>query len=213
MFASFAQPVDDHDAWRQLLNEVRNTFTGGTVRSLVLQPGQALFKRVESLVPWELTRVQIASTPMTRRMPRDIPFTHRGAALLHADESLVLEAEDLAVIEFPKQRFSKVVSAAIFFYGLVDEDLPARQEQPSGEPDPGDQGDPQLPVPGLRTDVTFPGAPKELASAVKASVARLHLNTGHANKKELIRFLSAHGSVNAATLTAIEHMVCGSCQR
>ncbi|CAK8996955.1 Copia protein (Gag-int-pol protein) [Cleaved into: Copia VLP protein, partial [Durusdinium trenchii] len=75
------------------------------------------------------------------------------------------------------------------------------------------QRDPQLPVPGLRTDVTFPGAPKELASAVKASVARLRLNTGHANKKELIRFLSAHGSVNAATLTAIEHMVCGSCQR
>ena len=146
-------------------------------------------------------------------MPRDIPYTHRGAALLHADESLVLEAEDLAVIEFCKQRFSKVVSAAIFFYGLVDEDLPARQEQTSGEPDPGDQGDPQLPVPGLRTDVTFPGAPKELASAVKASVARLRLNTGHANKKELIRFLSAHGSVNAATLTAIEHMVCGSCQR
>ncbi|CAK9028994.1 unnamed protein product [Durusdinium trenchii] len=218
--ASQVYPDDLVHAILRALRKTANTFTGGTVRSLVLQPGQALFKRVESLVPWELTRVQIASTPMTRRMPRDIPFTHRGAALLHADESLVLEAEDLAVIEFPKQRFSKVVSAAIFFYGLVDEDLPARQEQPSGEPDPGDQGDPQLPVPGLRTDVTFPGAPKELASAVKASVARLRLNTGHANKKELIRFLSAHGSVNfgervqldivyVRDLTGSNHMILG----
>ena len=54
---------------------------------------------------------------------------------------------------------------------------------------------------------------KPLPKEVKASVARLHINTGHCNKKELIRLLAAHGSINGPTLTAIEHMVCGSCER
>ena len=65
----------------------------------------------------------------------------------------------------------------------------------------------------LRPMRPSPGASKTLPAAVKASVARLHLNTGHAHKKELIRLLSSYGSINSATLTAINHMVCGSCER
>ena len=204
----FAQPVEDHEAWRKLLDEACNTFANSTVKSLVLQPGQEVFKRVQELVPWEVTRVQIASTPMTRRLPvGSVPFTHRGAALLHNDESLTLEAEDLANVTFPKQRFSKVVKAAIFFFGITEDDCPPPSQKSTAEKEI------QLPVPGLRTDVTFPNAPKTLPNEVRASVARLHLNTGHANKKELTRLLATHGSINGTTLTAIEHMVCGSCER
>jgi hypothetical protein len=203
-----AQPVDDAETWKKLLTEVQNVFAGSAVKALTLQPGQELYNKVEQMIPWQLTRVQIVMTPITRRLPKDVAFTHRGAALLHNDETITLEWEDLGNVTFPKQRFLKPVTTAIFFYGLADEDVPRRPAQPS-EADEGIH----LPVPGLRTDITFPNAPKTLPKEVKASVARLHINTGHCNKKELIRLLAAHGSINGPTLTAIEHMVCGSCER
>ena len=84
---------------------------------------------------------------------------------------------------------------------------------PAGREADADDSESRLPVPGLRTDITFLEAPKTLPKEVKASVARLHINTGHANKKELTRFVAARGSINGPTLTALEHMVCGSCER
>ena len=114
----FAQPVDDEDAWRRILNEVTNTFANSSVRVLTLQPGQELYRKIEEMVPWEIVRVQIAKTPVTRRLPRDIPFTHRGAALLYSAEGMALEAEDLSNVAFPKQRFSKAVQSAVFSLDL-----------------------------------------------------------------------------------------------
>ena len=206
-----AQPVDDHELWRKLLNEVHNMFANSAIKILVLQPGHEIYNQITHLVPWELTRVQLAMAPITRRMPRDIAFTHRGAALLHNDQTMSLEWEDLSNVTFPKQRFGKPVNAAIFFFGLADPDKPP--SAPAGREADADDPEARLPVPGLRTDITFPNAPKTLPKEVKASVARLHINTGHANNKELTRLLAAHGSINGPTLTALEHMVCGSCER
>ena len=42
----FAQPVDDEDAWRRILNEVTNTFANSSVRVLTLQPGQELYRKI-----------------------------------------------------------------------------------------------------------------------------------------------------------------------
>lgn len=154
-----AQPLDDAEAWKKLLDDVQNTFAGSAVKSLILQPGQELYEKVSKLVPWELTRVQIVSTPITRRMPKDAAFTHRGAALLFADQSLSVEAEDLANVRFPKQRFTKAVNAAILFYGLADDDGSGPQHQPQL-----DEAEARLLVPGLRTDVTWP-CPQEGADS------------------------------------------------
>lgn len=207
-------PVEDHDRWRRILNDVRNMFSGGTVKSLNIQPGQEICERVKELVPWELTRVQVGSLPITRRMPQDVPYTHRGSALLHNDECITLESEDLALLRFPRMRFQKAVAAAVFFYGVAEDDEkhPAAAAADHHQDNAEDQNI-NVPVPGLRTDITFPDAPKTLPAAVKASVARLHLNMGHASKQELTRLLAAHGSINGMVLTALEKMVCGSCQR
>ena len=143
--------MDDAEAWKKLLDDVQNTFAGSAVKSLILQPGQELYEKVSKLVPWELTRVQIMSTPITRRMPKDAAFTHRGAALLYADQSLSIEAEDLANVRFPKQRFTKAVNAAILFYGLADDDGSGPQHQPQL-----DEAEARLPVPGLRDRCDLP---------------------------------------------------------
>ena len=206
-----AQPVDDHELWRKLLSEVHNMFVNSAIKTLVLQPGHEIYNQIAHMVPWELTRVQLAMEPITRRMPRHIAFTHRGAALLHNDQTMSLEWEDLSNITCPKQRFGTPVNAAIFFFSLPDPHKPS--STPAGREADADDPDSRLPVPGLRTDITYPNPPKTLPKEVKASVARLHINTGHANKKELTRLLAAHGSINGPTLTALENMVCGSRER
>ena len=84
--------------------------------------------------------------------------------------------------------------------------------------DKGEKGDdaetpPEAHVPGLRTDISFPGVPATSPKEVKSSVARLHVNAGHPHRQELVRLLAAHGSINSAVFTAIEHMRCGACER
>ena len=54
----FAQPVEDEQTWRHILDGVVNTFANSAVRSLTLQPGQEVYEMVCQLVPWQITRVQ-----------------------------------------------------------------------------------------------------------------------------------------------------------
>ncbi|CAK8998303.1 Putative RNA pseudouridine synthase [Durusdinium trenchii] len=203
----FAQPTDDEPTWRRLLEEVDQVFRRGSARSLTLQPGHDLYDRISALIPWEIGRIQIASKPVTRRQPGELPHTHRGNILLHNDDTISIEVEDMVVNQFPKQRFDKPVRAAIFFYGFAAADQPEEQQQQQRDPPV------HLPVPGLSTDITFVGAPPTLPASVRASLARLHIGAGHPNKQETIRLLSMHGSINASVLTALEHMKCGSCER
>ena len=114
--------------------------------------------------------------------------------------------QDLATIEFPKQKFPKPVVAAIFFYGYADEG------KPKEESDKKAYG-PEGLVPGLRTDITFPGLSENIPAEVRASVARLHINAGHPSKQELTRLLNTHGAISSQTLSCVEHLVCGSCKR
>ena len=170
-----------------------------TTKAMNLEQGTELFKKISRLIPWELTRVQVAVTPMARRLPRDINYSHRGAVLLLSDGKMMIEVEDVRQVQFPKARFENPISAAIFFYGLTEEDAP-----PQGQPAPED---PLLPVVGLRTDITFPGIPLNVSKEVRAS------NAGHPSKQELKRLLAAHGALNLPVVTALEHIKCGSCER
>ena len=80
-----AQPVEDEAAWRATLDEVTKIFRTSSVKSINLPHGHEIHQRVAQRVPWKLTRVQIAATPASRRLPRDIIYTHRGCALLYND--------------------------------------------------------------------------------------------------------------------------------
>ena len=122
---------------------------------------------------------------MIRRLPMDIPYTHRGAALLYNDDTIELEAEDLQTLEFPKQKFPKPVAAAVFFYGFADDDTTKGKE-----PIQDQHGLAQGLVPGLRTDITFPGLSPDIPVELRASVARLHINAGHPSRQEMTRLLN-----------------------
>ncbi|OLP99064.1 Copia protein [Symbiodinium microadriaticum] len=197
----YAPPVDDPDAWMSLLESLEKRL--GRSRYFYLSEGSKEMKQLKQLVPWEITRAQVCAQPMTRRLPSDIPFTHRGAALLLNTGKLHVESEDMNEVRQPKLKFDTPVRTAILFYGMAEDDKPAAQGKDI----------PDVHVPGLRTDISFPGIPETITKEVKAAVARLHCNAGHPPKQELIRLLAAHGSINAAVLTALDCMKCGTCER
>ena len=199
----YAKPLADEARWRAALDTVRQTFGTTTTRSINLRKDQPLYQEVATLVPWEIVRIQIAATPTLRRMPRDIPFTHRCSILLYVDNTVEIDDEDVSNIEFPKQRFARPVQAAIFVFGMAENEMEEKQ----------DEAKPDVHIPGLRTDVRFPGLPPNIPREVQASIARLHVNSGHASKKELIRLFTMHGAISSQVLSCLEHLECGTCKR
>ena len=201
----YAKPVEDEARWRSALEAVAQLFGTTSTKSINLRKDQPLYQEVTALVPWEITRFQVAVTPTLRRMPRDISYTHRCSALLYNDHTIEIDDEDVANIEFPKQRFARPVKTGIFVFGSAEED--------EGDKAMREEVSPDVHVPGLRTDVRFPGLPPNIPREVQASIARLHVNSGHANKKELIRLFTMHGAINSQVLSCLEHLECGTCKR
>ena len=201
----YAKPVSDEAGWRGALEKVAQMFGTTSTKSINLRKDQQLYQEIAALVPWEITRIQVAMTPTLRRMPRDIAFTHRCSAILYVDNTIEIDDEDIANIEFPKQRFARPVRTGIFVFGMAEEDDADKQMSADVSPD--------VHIPGLRTDVRFPGLPPNIPREVQASIARLHVNSGHANKKELIRLFTMHGAINSQVLSCLEHLECGTCKR
>ncbi|CAE7235262.1 GIP [Symbiodinium sp. CCMP2456] len=197
----YAPPLDEPEAWMSFIESLEKRL--GRSRYFYLSEGSKEMKQLKQLVPWEITRAQVCAQPMTRRLPSDIPFTHRGAALILNTGKLHVESEDMGEVRQPKLKFDTPVRIAVLFYGMAEDDKPTEK----------DGNIPDVHVPGLRTDISFPGIPETITKEVKAAVARLHCNAGHPPKQELIRLLAAHGSINAAVLTALEHLKCGTCER
>ena len=201
----YAKPVADEAGWRGALEKVAQLFGTTSTKSINLRKDQQLYQEIAALVPWEITRIQVAMTPTLRRMPRDIAFTHRCSAILYVDNTIEIDDEDIANIEFPKQRFARPVRTGVFIFGMAEEDDADKQMSADVSPD--------VHIPGLRTDVRFPGLPPNIPREVQASIARLHVNSGHANKKELIRLFTMHGAINSQVLSCLEHLECGTCKR
>ena len=199
----FAQPLADETRWGEALLETEKTFGTSASKAVTIPKNHTVYKMVSRLVPWELTRVQLAKAPAAKRLPTDLGYSHRGWALRYSDGTLEVESEDLGTIEYPKQKFSRPVAFAIFFYGYAEDD---KTEKPV----------PQLPgdiVPGLRTDITFPDLPAGVPREVQASVARLHVNAGHPSRQELTRLFVAHGVLTPHVLSCLQHLSCGTCKR
>ena len=210
--------MQDPAAWMDAINKTRRVFEMTSVRSINLPDTDPLYSEIANLVPWELTRVQIARTPAQRRLPRDILFTHRGAAIEYQDGQLAIEAESLDGMHFPKQRFSKGVSLAIFWFGYGEPKAsPPPEEQPPKETPPQPQPDgskPPAPAPSRPTEtVTFKNCPADVPQEVCSAVKRLHLNLGHPTEQELLRLLAYQGAISKHMITAVKHLHCSSCSR
>ncbi|CAE7320438.1 RE1, partial [Symbiodinium microadriaticum] len=198
----YAPPVDAPEEWMSFLESLEKRL--GRSRYYYMSEDSQEMRRLKQLVPWELTRAQVYANPVTRRLPPDVPYTHRGAAMILNDGQLMIESEDLSEVRQPRLRFSTPVRIAVFFYGIAEDDK-------SQKPEPRDT--PDVHVPGLRTDISFPGLPDTIPKEVRSAVARLHCNAGHPPRQELVRLLAAHGTINAAVLTTLEHLKCGTCER
>ena len=201
----YAQPVHDEQRWTQALDMVKKLFGNTSARTITLKPSSEIYQIVSELVPWELSRVQATSRPMIRRLPQDFPYTHRGSAIQFNDNTFELESEDLGALEFPRQKFGRPVAFAIFFYGVAEDE--------DKKPDKPKEQEPHHHIPGLKTDVSFPGLPAGIPREVQASVARLHVNAGHPARQEMIRLLTMHGAITSQILSCIDHLQCGSCKR
>ena len=306
--AFFVRPLADEQRWRAVLDTLDKRFENTYTRAFDLNKSDPIYTELMNLIPWHLEKVQVAVTPAARRWPAfKIPFTHRGAALKMADGKIIVEAEDLAAVNYPQQRFAQPVRLGIFFFGNApeDEEMPSTESPPdSGESvwsktdlsatrlqttkrggpawhtvtrrvtkdkntgeliqdlrDPMNQPDRlvhkklkkatdietffyhQPPaeeaemaenpgaaedgpdaeeacgfpsstlVPNMKTDIWFENPPPGLTSSMKASVARLHCNLGHAPKEEVARLLAASNSLSPKLLSALDALRCGSCIR
>ena len=134
------------DSWLPLLQEAE-------ARLRKIRPdqnvatGTPLYAQIQSLVtlvPWTLTRVQLAKTPKQRRLPIKViqeSAKHRGAALWLADGSVSLEAEAISgILAQSSGRFTSPVRAATFFFGVAPDSslnpeenaMPGHQMPPRG---------------------------------------------------------------------------------
>ena len=207
----YAKPLRDEAAWNYLLDEIEKRFQNTYKRPFNLAKNDELYKLVSNLVPWRLERVQAAWTPAARRWPEDVPFTHRGAALRTTTGQTVIEDEDLAAAHYPKQRYTQPMRLGIFFFGMAPEEQDRQQEDTEQERERHEPS-PEL-LPGFKTEIWFEGGPMDLSRELKSSLARLHVNMGHASREELVRILAASNNLNSKVIAGLDALRCGSCIR
>lgn len=127
VYAVFSQPSDDQQAWKEVIAQANRLFTSSSTSNIVLEKHDHLYGQIQALLPWEITRLQLAKRPLVQRLPMHVPRTHRGQVLKYTGrEELDILSEDLSDVHFPRGRFEAPVEVAIFFFGYprtADEDL------------------------------------------------------------------------------------------
>ena len=158
-------------------------------------------KMIQDLLRLNATRIQVVSTPTTRRLPiHFFDYVVRATFILYNDDSRAVEVEKLDEMQFPRQRFTKPVRIGIFVYGHP------RPEPGLEQHDEQHQHAPAI-MPGLPTDIDFPGVSAGITQEVKSAVARLHLNMGHPSKEELCRMMAQQmRRLNALANSDVRHV-------
>ncbi|CAJ1342740.1 unnamed protein product, partial [Effrenium voratum] len=96
VLANFAYSEPEPDA-AAIMEQVKEFFTRTSLKTTLLNPQEILYQDIQRLIPWNLNRLQLASTPITFRQPGHVPHTHRGAVLLYAgDEIPSIISEDIS---------------------------------------------------------------------------------------------------------------------
>eukprot|EP00971_Amphidinium_carterae_P278754 5533808-Amphidinium_carterae.1 len=119
----------DEQQWKSVLKALEDLLRDRSQISWEPPSDHPLGQRLRELIPWQLERLQVVKLPKQRRFPTDVPWLHRGCALLHVDETITLEAEAVQDNVFPRQRFSKPVSLGVFFFGVASEQAQFKPEE------------------------------------------------------------------------------------
>ena len=208
---AYSEPEPDAAAWKPIMEQVKEFFTRTSLKTTLLNPQEILYQDIQRLIPWNINRLQLASTPITFRQPGHVPHTHRGAVLLYAgDETPTIISEDISQVHFPRGRFSGAVDVGSFFFGFpntVQEPTPVlppdQQVRLPPEPQQGEK---------FHGEVTFPGA-DGLDRNAKFAVSRLHRNLGHISGKELIKLFTLNGITSDVFMNLCKVIECETCNR
>ena len=208
----------DVSVWEPLLIEAGKILQSRPgLPAVDLVEGDSLWTRISTLVPWEVTRVQLAKLPKTRRLPTGLMATHRCAVLIDNEGEIFIESEHLGAA-LPRGKlayqYPRPIRHALFIFGYAPEDSPAVRQETT-ENDDRVEGIGPASKSGLKysSDIWFEGLNKYNAPAdVRSIVARLHLNYGHPSKEDLLRFCAVQGA-SATTLAVVSALRCNACAR
>ena len=201
------QPTADLSQWDEVVTAVDTAFQNTSKRPYYIMPDSPQGKMIQDLLRLNATRIQVVSTPTTRRLPvQFFDYVVRATFILYNDDSRAVEVEKLDEMQFPRQRFNKPVRIGIFVYGhpRPEPGLEQHEEQPQHVP---------AIMPGLPTDIDFPGVSAGITQEVRSAVARLHLNMGHPSKEELCRMMAQQGSIPDAAFECARKLRCATCER
>ena len=209
----------DIEGWRPLLKEAVERLEGKTAVSAEIKPS-AYLEQVKALVPWHLAYVQIYRTPKVRRLPAkrmmEMPdITHRAAVLLHHDDTISIESQDLSEVTNPASKFDRTVRVAIFLYGKPMEVETSAQRRAAATPRPVEVEPEQSMAdwePGAK-DITFPGISEDqLPRWMRSVLKRVHTNLGHPHNSTLVRQL-AQANATPMALMGARALKCAVCDR
>ena len=196
---TYQSPVSRLEEWDDIAEMLSRSFGNPGTRPYDIDPSSEAGRRISELFRMKLEKADtLAAQVATRRS------VHCQGSLPHLynDGSKAVETEDLSLVRHPKQRFTKPVRCGILVYGhLIADEL---QDRPL---------EPQAPVPGLPTDVSFPDLSPQVPVEVRRSIARAHINLGHPTAQELIRMATASGSPSSLFIEAIRKLKCSTCER
>ena len=218
VYAAFSQPDTDQEKWQDVIARARLLFTSSSTSNIILEQQDQLHKQIQALLPWEITRLQLAWRPLVQRMPQHVPHTHRGQVLKYIGrEKLHISSEDLSDVHFPRGRFEAPVDIAVFFFGYpqtADEDIGIPGEEAHlHDQDPEQQLQRENPTKEVFHDeIFFPNA-SNIDRSIKAAVARMHKNMGHLPPAEILKLLALNGITSDQVIKATKAMVCSACQR
>ena len=216
----FARPSSDPGCWKQVLDELEQRFANTHKRPVDVGESDPIMRPIRQWIAWKLQKLQVAWTPQARRWPTNVPFTHRSAILCLNSGEMALEVADMSQVNYPKQRFTTPVRLGILFFGFPEEgpqdeaeiQEPEESQPPHRPPEvPDGLGPPRMK--GFDTEIWFEDPPKEVDKKLQYSLARLHVNMGHAPRAELVRMLAASGNLSRKVLMGLDALRCGSCIR
>ena len=112
------QPTEDLSQWDPVVDYVEKSFERTAKRPYNIDPQSNMGQTIQDLFRIDAIRIQVVSSPTTRRTPSNVDeYFTRASFLCFNDDTRAVEVEDLDQVRFPRQRFEKPVRLAVFAYG------------------------------------------------------------------------------------------------
>ena len=96
------QPTADLSQWDEVVTAVDTAFQNTSKRPYYIMPDSPQGKMIQDLLRLNATRIQVVSTPTTRRLPvQFFDYVVRATFILYNDDSRAVEVEKLDEMQFP----------------------------------------------------------------------------------------------------------------